>query len=429
MSAETKAEVEGKREDRLKVVAQANPVAKAPGEIVPAPKPAKPPAKAKPGRMLDSSVDRAIRSARRKTRRIIIASIALMVGLPTALGILYFGFIAADQYSVEARFAVRGADSSGMDLVGMMTGAASSAANVGDSYIVQEYIGSREMVDTLDQRIGVRERYDNPIADFWMRFPATDPIESFVGYWQSMVTAEFDSFSGIITLQVRAFTPEDALTIASEVVTESEALVNRLSERSRLDTVAFAQREVQFAEERLREARGAVTALQSEENTVDPTATAEALQTQLAERENQLANAEGERAQLQGLAEDAPSVRFLTTRIAVLQQQIADLRARVSTGIDGVSGGLSGQLAAFQELQTEAEFAERAYVSTMASLEAARAEAKRTQRYLATFVSPQVPQDAIYPLRLINSSLIFVISLIFWGISALLYAAVRDHMV
>jgi capsular polysaccharide transport system permease protein len=429
MSAETKAEVEGKREDRLKVVAQANPVAKAPGEIVPAPKPAKPPAKAKPGRMLDSSVDRAIRSARRKTRRIIIASIALMVGLPTALGILYFGFIAADQYSVEARFAVRGADSSGMDLVGMMTGAASSAANVGDSYIVQEYIGSREMVDTLDQRIGVRERYDNPIADFWMRFPATDPIESFVGYWQSMVTAEFDSFSGIITLKVRAFTPEDALTIASEVVTESEALVNRLSERSRLDTVAFAQREVQFAEERLREARGAVTALQSEENTVDPTATAEALQTQLAERENQLANAEGERAQLQGLAEDAPSVRFLTTRIAVLQQQIADLRARVSTGIDGVSGGLSGQLAAFQELQTEAEFAERAYVSTMASLEAARAEAKRTQRYLATFVSPQVPQDAIYPLRLINSSLIFVISLIFWGISALLYAAVRDHMV
>lgn len=388
----------------------------------------------------DSRVERAIRAAKRARNRLVMISLVLMVALPTLIAGGYFAFLASDQYASEARFSVRGSEKISADLFGMITGSASSGANVGDSYILQEYIGSREMVDRLEARIGLRERYTNPDADWFARLPSGLPVEEFVEYWQSMVSAEFDIHTGIVTLEVRAFSADDARTIAGAVVEESRALVNRLSEQSRQDMVALAAREVQFAEDRLRDARSAVAAFRSSEQTVDPAAIAVAHETLIAELDGQLAQAEAELAQISGMVgPDAPSRRILEGRIAALKQQISERRTRVSvprenttsTATASAAGpeGLSSQLEEFEKLQTESEFALKAYVSALASLEAARIEAKRDQRYLASFVQPSLPEHAAYPLRLLNTILVLAAALVMWGISALLYAAIKDHSV
>lgn len=399
------------------------PAPKIPGPI---PRPPAPP-------VVDKRIEAAIRKSKAAKRRLITVSFALMVALPTLIGAMYFLLIASDQYAAEARFSVRGSEQTSTDVLGMLSGGASSSANTGDSYIVQDYIGSRELVDRLEARIGLRAKFDTPAADWWARFPASEPVEEFLPYWQDMTTVNYDHYSGIISLEVRAFSPEDARQIAAAIVDESRGLVNRLSEQSRLDTVAFAQREVQFAEERLREARAAVTRFRNAENTVNPAAIAQAHEALIAELDGQLNKAEADLRGLEGLVgPEAPSRRILENRIAAIKSQIAERRTRVGTGetaVDGTSQGISAQLAAFQDLETETEFAQKAYLSSLASLESARAEAKREQRYLATFVSPSIPQDATYPLRYLNTLLVLVGSLVLWGISALLYAAVKDHMV
>src|SRR5689334_24397098 len=55
-----------------------------------------------------------------------------------------------------------------------------------------------------------------------------------LGYGVGLI---FDVTNGTVTVNVRAFTPEDALSLAQAILSSSERLVNELSERARRDTL------------------------------------------------------------------------------------------------------------------------------------------------------------------------------------------------
>jgi capsular polysaccharide transport system permease protein len=82
----------------------------------------------------------------------------------------------------------------------------------------------------------------------------------------------------------------------------------------------------------------------------------------------------------------------------------------------------------FAKLQLETEFATKAYLSSLASLESARIEAVRKNLYLETFVRPHVPEVAKYPTSLLNVVLVFVVSLLVWAIGGLFVSAIREHI-
>ena len=95
------------------------------------------------------------RRPQRQRRRILLWSLGLMVLLPTALASIYFGLIASDQFVVEVRFAVR--SSSGVqsgDALSLFGAIPNASSTVTDSYIVIDYLQSRELVDKLNERIG-----------------------------------------------------------------------------------------------------------------------------------------------------------------------------------------------------------------------------------------------------------------------------------
>ena len=72
--------------------------------------------------------------------------------------------------------------------------------------------------------------------------------------------------------EVRAFTPEDALTIAQAVVSRSEALINDISKRAQADMVAQAEADAKTAQDRLRKAHVALQAFRVGEKSSDPLA-------------------------------------------------------------------------------------------------------------------------------------------------------------
>ena len=63
----------------------------------------------------------------------------------------------------------------------------------------------------------------------------------------------------------------------------------------------------------------------------------------------------------------------------------------------------------------------------LASLEVARAEAQRKQRYLIAFVAPLEPDEATEPERLINTIAVFFGLLLAFVIGALAVSAIQDH--
>ncbi len=365
----------------------------------------------------------------KQRRRLIKLSAILIIIVPTLLAGLYYGLVASDQYAVEVRFSVRGISSgAGGDLLSMVTGIPSGGSPAADSYILMDYIRSREIIEKLRKLVDLNQIYGPQKADFLSAFDPEEPIEEFVEYWKKMITLSYDSSSQIIVVEVRAFTPRDARLVAEKILKLSEQLVNELSAKARQDAVGHAEKEVARMEKRLRKARQAVRLFREKEKVIDPSKTAESKLGILSQLEVQLASEKAKlSSMIQFMDKDSPRIKVLVGKIKALEQQIEAERARLGRGKGNEGDALASLLEQYRYLLTQQEFAEKAYASALTSLETARLEAGRQQRYLATFVHPSLPQKALYPKRIRNFLLTFVISVMIWAIGTLVVYAIRDH--
>ncbi|WP_420392526.1 hypothetical protein [Acuticoccus sp.] len=366
--------------------------------------------------------------------QLVKASLFLCVVLPTFLTVLFYAAMASPQFATESKFAVRGSSSStgAMDMGGLFSAAGGSVdSEIADSFILQEFIGSRAMVEVLVAEANFLEIYSRPSADFYYRLDPSLPVEKLVDYWRMMSEAEYDTDTGIITLIVRAFRPRDAEVITAKVIEQSEELVNELSRRSREDSLASARREVELAEARYGDSRKAVAAYRGDEREIDPTAVAKARQGVVSGLEAEVATLQSQLTALRAtMSENSPRVVYVSNQIDALQRQIAAERLRVAASEDGSDQAiLTDRLSRYEELVAEQQFAEQSYLSSMETMEMARMEAMKQQRYLAVFVRGSAPERATYPDAL-RWTLVLLISLVLvWGLITVVCAAVRDRVV
>lgn len=370
---------------------------------------------------------------RAKRRRALAWSFVLCVVLPIILGTFYFTSVASDRYAASAGFAVRGVNAgSAIDGIGALTGLASAGSTTSDSYIVLKYLKSRDIVERLQADMDLRAAYSAPAIDPLSRMDADLSIEDFLRYWEGMVRTSFDSTSGIVTVEVQAFSAEDAEQIATLVLRYTDELVNALSVSARQDSVRFAEAEVGRAEERLRTALQDIRDFREQESSINPAASAQldielvgGLESRLIDLRARIASIEG------SLDANAPSLLALRRQAQALEEQIAAQAAEISgnTQSNGPdAAAMTGLLATYEALEVEKTFAQQVYQSALSSLEQARAEADRQQRYLAVFTLPAKPEDAIYPKRVQSILMLIAIAFSVWGIGALMVYSVRDHL-
>ena len=363
-------------------------------------------------------------------RRVFTKLSALVVILvPTIFAAVYYVFIAADQYAVEARFSVRGASSVGSsDILGLVTGHTGSGSTTADSYILMDYLVSRPMLEKLGTQVDIFEIYGSEKSDFITALDPETPIEDVVEYWKKMISISYDTTSQIIVMEVKAFTPKDAELIADTVLNLSDQLVNDLSEQERSDALRQANSELKLKQIELKEIRRQVRDFRDREKIIDPSKTAEAQFETQSGLEQEITKAEAElRAKSQYLDETAPSLQMLRTRIASMRSQISQERLKISEegGMDQQS--ISQLIQTYRDLLMDQEFAEKAVTSAMVAVEKARLEANSRQRYLVTFVKPSVPEIALYPKRAMNILITFIVSALIWAIGVLMFYSVRDH--
>ncbi|MDO9502166.1 hypothetical protein [Falsiroseomonas sp.] len=333
---------------------------------------------------------------------------------------------AADQYAVEIRFAVRPADPSRAALpAGMLAGAA--AGNT-DAYAVVQHLQSRAAILAVAQHTDVRGILGRAEADPFARLDPEAPIETALRAWRRQVQPYYDRASGIVTVEVRAFAPADALALAQAVEAASEALVNGMSERSRAELMAAAERDVALAEQRFAAARAAVQAFRDRSQEVDPRRDAQAYSEHLVRLRSELIAMQGQLATLRAVMSDtATPVMQLLGNIRSTEQQVAAVQARL-TERDPGARTLSHSIGSFEAVETEAIFAQRAYEAAMGSLERARTEASRQQVYLASVVRPVAPERAIYPMRITNTLTVFAVAVLAWFVGLIALRALREHL-
>lgn len=349
-----------------------------------------------------------------------------VVVLPTLVAAIYYLLIASPRYVSESRFVVRSPERVQTAGLGVMLQGVGLGGGHTDAYAVHDYITSRDGLNDLKRRFDVAAIIGRPGVDALSKYPQPWEGHTEEGLYkglQRFVTVGFDSTTGISTLRVEAFRPQDAQALNNALLTGGEALVNRLNERSARDGITEAVQAEAEARTRLANVQQRLTAFRNRAGFIDPrlqaTESSELIGGMLAT----LAQLRAEREQIQAETPQSPQLPVLNGRIAAYERQVAAERAKLTGG----EGSLAPSLGAYQDLVLEQELADRQLGVATAGLISARQEARRQNLYLERIVNPGLPDKPTQPRRWLAILTVLTSTLLAYGVGWLIWAGVREH--
>ncbi len=367
-----------------------------------------------------------------KRHWVLLLTFVLIVIVPTVLTAAYLWTRASDQYVSTTGFSVRKEDNkaSSIDLLGGLAALGGGTVGASDTDILYQYIRSHDMVETVDQKLDIRKMFSRDWPyDFVFAYNPKGTIEDLTDYWQRQVQVYYDNSTGLITLNVSAFAPEDAQLIAQSILEASDHKINELSAIARNDAMRLSTQELEKTRVALIAARQDMTAFRMRTQIVDP-------QADLAGQMGVLGGLQARLAE-QMIQHDLLSENAKPTDNRVIQSQqkldalnnlIAKERAKFGAEGQGPNGESYAQMVSeYEKLAVDREFAEGAYRSARIGYETALVEAQRQSRYLATHISPRIAEASIEPNRWRLLALAAGVLLISWSIMTLVYYSIRDR--
>ncbi|EPI9022116.1 sugar transporter [Escherichia coli] len=341
-----------------------------------------------------------------------------------AIAVAYFGFIASDRYVSRADIVIKQADQIKMlpDALSML---GIGGSNHEDVLLIQDYLKSADLLRKLDKELGLKAHYQSHKVDYFSRLPEDVSQEDFIEYYRDHLTLRLDELSGVLTIELQAFAPAYGQRVVSLMLKESESFINKLGHQVALEQLAFVEKEVNRAYQRVQDEKAKVLDFQNKHNLISPESTSSARLGVVSQIEGELASQQAQLKQLQSYMKDtAPAVISVKARTEALTEQLAQEKARL-TGTD--QNAMNEVTARYMDVQTQATLAADIYKTGLISLEQARVEAYRKLKHLLVISQPTLAEDAEYPRRLYNLATIGVILCLLYGLIVMGLATLREH--
>ena len=128
---------------------------------------------------------------------------------PTVFIGIYLFFLHSAMYVSYTDFALRTGEGTDTSANPSPLFAGTSATTL-DAFILQNYVTSMDMMEKVEQAIGWREHFSDRSKDVYSRLRANPTREELLKYWQWVVEAHYALDKGIISIEVKAYTPEMA---------------------------------------------------------------------------------------------------------------------------------------------------------------------------------------------------------------------------
>ncbi|MDE1917820.1 MAG: lipopolysaccharide biosynthesis protein [Sphingomonadales bacterium] len=347
--------------------------------------------------------------------------------LPTLIVAVYYLCFASDQYESSADYVVRRAENSvGSEGMGQILGfSLGSSASSSEAYVVQQYLLSHDAVDRLRKEDNLVGMFRRPGTDWISRLWFANPKpETLLKYYRKQVTLQQDETSGITHLQVHTFRPEDSREIAAKLLQMGEEQINQINQRTYIDQVANAQRELDEANRQLADVQVKMTSYRRGTQDIDPTDSGRA---QVSMVTGLTANLVAARAKLQAMAgvvsPVSPQYQAMAKQVHALETQVNSQAAEMA----GPGHSIANRLGDFEQLVVKRDQIAKVYAAAAVQLEQAKAEAKRKQLYLIKVVAPNMPVKSEYPKRGIIILEVFASLFFAYAIGWLLWAGVKEH--
>ncbi|MDQ7263533.1 hypothetical protein NM680_17175 [Paracoccus sp. PS-1] len=365
------------------------------------------------------------RSGWKRVHTLVLASFLLVFALPSLLVATYMFLIAKDQYVSEVSFVVRDEETPNLGLLAGF-GLSSVGNTTTDAQILYKYLRSPNFVAQLDRELDLRAMFTKPKGDPVFTLREGSSQEQLVDYWRRMVTISVDSATGMIEIEVRAFTSEDAHRIAQGIHKAAGRLVNAVSDEARDNSLRYAQRDLAKTEDDLAKARVALARFRDKYKLIDPQSVVNINASVVTSLSQELTEAmvQVETLRNQGTADVRLTQAQL--RVDVLKRRIEQEQQSYATSAPS-DVSFSSVVDEYTKLQLDLELAEKSYALALSGVEGARAKSEQDSRYLATFVEPTLAETATRPRRLMITLLAVTFIFIGWLSLVLIGYSNRDR--
>lgn len=360
------------------------------------------------------------------TNKGLIISYITIVVFPLFLIVIYLIFFAQQRFVSQSTLLVKqvGEVSDVSTSNGLSTLLGVSNTSNEDAHILTAYINSRNMVESLDRKLNLRQAFTVK-NDLIFGLNSEASIEDMVKYFNQRVQVNLDEKTMMMTIASQGFSSEFALRLNQEILKNSEIFINNLSQQIAEEQLKFADKQLKEAKQQLDQSRDILLNYQNKNQMYDPQAQAQVVASVVASLESNLAQLRTEeRTLLSYLNENAPQVVAVASQIESLQKQIIEEKAKLTSPN---TYKLNKSVADFEALKANVDFSTDLYKLSLASLEKARLEASRKMKKLVVVSTPELAQDAVYPRTFYLISTYFLVLNILFGIAMLIYSIIREH--
>ncbi|WP_150643393.1 ABC transporter permease [Pseudomonas fluorescens] len=351
-----------------------------------------------------------------------------LIVAPLVLAIVYYGLFAVDRFVSSAQVVVRqegnnpGAQLPGLGI--LLTG--SNPASREETLYLREYIVSMGMMELLEKRLRWVDQYAQQRNDPFFWLSQDTPREDLLEYYQRMVTAHYDEITGLLKVEVQAYSPELAEQMVRTILEASEQFVNEVSHSIAREQMRFAHGELEGAKNNYGQRKEELLRFQNINKVLDGKSSAQGRASIIDTLEGEYSKEQAALTEmLYKLRPDAPQVKQQKQRVNAIREQLSAEKRLLVSAPDGDQ--LNVVASRFQQLTLDAGIAEETYKTAVAALDNARIEASKKIRTLVTVISPNTPQIAIYPQRWYDLATIFLALLMLYGITRFLIASIEDH--
>jgi capsular polysaccharide transport system permease protein len=352
----------------------------------------------------------------------------LIVVVPGLAAAFYWFVLASPIYVSQAQFIVRASSNATPQpsgLTAVLQGVGLSPAST-DSFIVHDYVMSHDAIALLDSQHHLREDLGRAGGDFITRFPQPferPTAEALAKAYPRFVSVDYNSSTGISTLQVKAFRPQDAQEIASALLEGGEIVVNRLNDRADADAVAETKREIAESEAQLIQAEASLTEFRNRQRLIDPTRSSAVNLELMGKLQADIATLQAERAGIAASAPQSPQLPALDSRIKAYEAQAASQQTKMA----GEADSLAPMIGEYERLTLDRDLDAKTVQAAAAAAEEARLEARRKRLYLDRISNPNLPDAPIEPHRLQSFATVMLTLLLIYATIALVLAGFREH--
>ncbi|MBO0346804.1 hypothetical protein J0X15_16375 [Roseibium sp. CAU 1637] len=361
--------------------------------------------------------------------KLLIIAFIFCFALPFSACVLYYTVIASEVYSSEVRFVVRSsAPMLSRDRYSTET-VEPKAKIVQDTAIVLNYLDSPAMVRELKKTIDFDHMFGRSEIDYFSRYSTDSSAEQTRKYWENMFSSWVNPKSGIVELEVNAFSPEEVYELMLRVLDLAEARINKLNSGMWDSLLISSRQDVETATDRLADLREKFRLLQNETGIYDVTLAADSIIDVLTKLESGTAEVKSQReALVQSIGPETPQVKQLDREIAAREEQAAKLKAQAAGPDNGSGGNLASTSQVFDQISTEITIAEDRLESAIKELEKVKLVSSLQLVFLDVFTEPTEPDTSKYPNVAFSLFVSLLIFLSLWGAIAGTIIYIRQKM-